>query len=106
MIRAAAVLLALAAVAAVLVGTSQEEETSSLLLETTLQERHHEYLGDKQALSAEDARKQADSFFDEAAKKQQLHAVVAKRKGLSDIAARQVCTVSPSGWGFRFEDLG
>ncbi len=84
-IRVAAALLAVAAVAAVLVGTSQEEENSALM-ETNL----HYYLGDKQALSTEDARNQADSFFDDAAKKQGLrHAAVAKKKGLSDVAARQ-----------------
>eukprot|EP00961_Rhodomonas_salina_P113916 1532100-Rhodomonas_salina.1 len=123
-VRAAAALLAVAALAAVIVGTSQEERNDALL-ETNL----HYYLGDKQALSAEDSRKQADSFFDTANKKQRLrhqvsmpglrlaaksatamansavctprepppptHApyfsqAVAKKKGMSDTAARQV----------------
>lgn len=78
--------MAVAALAAVIIGTSQEQARADGLMETSL----HYYLGDKQAISAADARKQADSFFDSAAKKQRLrHQAIAKKKGLSDVAARQ-----------------
>mmetsp|Transcript_33135 Transcript_33135/g.87992 ORF Transcript_33135/g.87992 Transcript_33135/m.87992 type:complete len:240 (+) Transcript_33135:45-764(+) len=52
-----------------------------------LEERHHDYLGDRHALSSDEARKQADSIFDHIGKERARHKIE-KRKGMSATAAR------------------
>uniref|UniRef100_A0A7S0MPL4 Transmembrane protein n=1 Tax=Cryptomonas curvata TaxID=233186 RepID=A0A7S0MPL4_9CRYP len=53
-----------------------------------LESRKHKYLGDSHALSAEEARKQADSMFDTQAEKTEHHNIEKKKKGMSATAAR------------------
>ena len=86
LLQAGAVALALCAVAAVLVAQGGAD-AGDVLLQTKL----NTYLGDSEALSATDARKQSDAVFDSLLKKQQKSEAKhrAHAEGMSSTAARQ-----------------